>query len=270
MSHQLITQNQFDDSLTQYGDGVFETMLAVGTRIHHWRYHWARLNNSCQRLAIVAPEREVLCQQLHTELVAQNNPFSVVKLLVSRGKGLRGYRSVPEQPCFVQFSITPHAFSQKLYQGLNVRVCQTRLAAQPLLAGMKHCNRLEYLLARREPDETLFDEGLLLDYDNQLIEGLISNVFLMKNQKIITPALDKAGVAGTMRAYLLEALPSKGYSMTEKPLSMADVADADAAFWSNATNGIMPIRYVQGMEKQYDISMAQAVQRLMEHPCSAQ
>ncbi|PID65327.1 MAG: hypothetical protein CR977_01190 [Gammaproteobacteria bacterium] len=177
MSYCIKNHYCFDDSLVQYGDGVFETMLAVGSGIHHWPYHWARLKNSCERLEMTVPDEAALIQQLHTALARQKNKFSLVKMIVARGQGLRGYRSLPEQPCTVQFSVAPYTFAASMYQGLRVRICQTRLAAQPLLAGMKHCNRLEYLLARREAADTQFDEGLLLDYDSHLIEGLISNVF---------------------------------------------------------------------------------------------
>lgn len=268
MTHKIITQNAFDDSLTQYGDGVFETMLGVGNAIHHWDYHWQRLDSSCRRLQIAVPERGVLEQQLQSALTEQGNDFSVVKMLVARGAGLRGYRSHVEQACHVQFHVSPYQFNPTLYQGLNVRICQTRLSHQPLLAGMKHCNRLEYVMARREPADTQFDEGLLLDYDSCLIEGLISNVFLIKNHHIYTPTLETAGVAGTMRACLLDTLPDKGYPVTVTALTMNDVAAADTVFLTNATAGVMPVKHIQGIDKTYQLDTAQAIRQEVLHPCS--
>lgn len=267
--HQLITQNQLNDSLTQYGDGIFETMLGVGNAIHHWNYHWARLQSSCERLEIAVPSQEQLYQTLQNALAEQQHALSVIKMIIGRGDGLRGYRSLPEQPCQVQFSVAAYALNPSLYQGLRLRVCETKLAAQPLLAGMKHCNRLEYIMARRESADTAFDEGLLLDYDSRLVEGLISNVFLMKKQRILTPSLAHAGVAGTMRAYLLDVLPNWGYETAVTTLTLADVAAADAVFMTNATGGVMPVKSIQGIEKTYEISAANSIRRQMEHPCSA-
>lgn len=266
--HKIITQNPFDDSLTQYGDGVFETMLGVDHHIHHWDDHWQRLANSCQRLEIAVPERELLLQQLQTELTAQDNAFSVVKMIVSRGAGLRGYRSHTQQPCYVQFSVSPYQFSPALYLGLNVRICQTRLSQQPLLAGMKHLNRLEYVMARREAEDKQFDEGLLLNYDNDLIEGLISNVFIIKGQQILTPDLSGSGVAGTMRAYLLRHLPRLGYAVKIQKLSIKDMRVADEVFLTNATTGIMPIKYIQTINKTFTTTATDSIRQRVEHPCS--
>lgn len=270
MTHKIISKSQFEDSLTQYGDGIFETMLAVENQIHHWDYHWQRLQNSCRRLQIRLPQRGVLSQQLQAALNSAGNAFSVVKMIVSRGAGLRGYRSLAEQPCYVQFRLSPYSFSPTLYQGIALRVCQTRLAHQPLLAGMKHLNRLEYVMARRESDDKQFDEGLLLNYDNLLIEGLISNVFIIKKQHIYTPDLSGSGVAGTMRAYLLKALPEWGYNVGVKALSLADLAAADEVFLSNATAGIMPVAHIDNVGAVFSQNLSQTIRQQVNHPCSKQ
>lgn len=264
--HKVIRHNTFDDSLTQYGDGVFETMLGIGDTIHHWHYHWQRLQSSCRRLAITLPEHDTLYQQLQAALAEHKTAFSVVKMIVSRGAGLRGYRSHRQQPCYVQFSVSDFQPNVNRENGLSLRICQTRLASQPLLAGMKHLNRLEYVMARREPTDKQFDEGLLLNYDSRLIEGLISNVFIMNKQHITTPSLDTAGVAGTMRAFLLEHLPNNGYSVAVSSLSLSDIAQAEAVFVSNATHGVQPVRCIQGIDKKFDITAVNAIRQLTEHP----
>lgn len=268
--HLLTEVYSFDDSLTQYGDGVFETMLAVGNFIHHWEYHWQRLESSCQRLQITVPDRELLLQQLHSEIAEYGNEFSVVKMIVSRGAGLRGYRSHKMQPCHVQFRISPYQFTPTLYQGLTVRVCQTRLSSQPLLAGMKHINRLEYIMARREADDAMFDEGLLLDYDNHLIEGIISNIFMIQKQRVVTPTLASSGVAGTMRAYLIDQLPTWGYEVVERSLTLDEVVQADGLFLSNATAGVMPVLRIDGLDKVFDIGISGRIRQQAGHPCCEQ
>ncbi|MBS9781245.1 MAG: aminodeoxychorismate lyase [Gammaproteobacteria bacterium] len=270
MPHKIINQNKFTDSLTQYGDGIFETMLSVGNDIHHWDYHWQRLASSCQRLNISIPDRDTLYRQLQTALVEQNNPLSVVKMIVSRGDGLRGYRSIDNQPCHIQFSIAEYHFNPKMYHGLHLRLCQTRLSHQPLLAGMKHINRLEYIMARRESEDRQFDEGLLLNYDNLLIEGLTSNVFIIKNQHIFTPILDGSGVRGTMRTYLFDTLPQRGYVLSEKHLSLDDIRSADEVFLTNATAGIMPVTSIATIGNHFQQTMTNHIRHQVGHPCSEQ
>lgn len=257
---------KFSASLSQYGDGVFETMLGVGDEIHHWHYHWTRLQSSCRRLHFSVPNHDALYTDIQTKLRNAKHDFSVVKMIVSRGEGLRGYRSHPKQPCFVQIDVSPYTFNPKFYNGLHVRVCKTRLSAQPLLAGMKHCNRLEYVMARREANDSTFDEGLLLDYDNHLIEGLISNVFVMNGKQIFTPPIDTAGVAGTMRAHLLEVLPTESYNVSMSTLTVEDIAQSEAVFLTNATNGIMPVKTVQGINKTFTTIAVERIRQLTNHP----
>lgn len=268
-TYQLVDSYHGSDSISQYGDGVFETMLAVGHRIHHFDYHWTRLSNSCQRLQIALPDRETLIAQLSTLLHQHQYDYSVIKMVVSRGKGLRGYRSVDEQPCYVQFMLSPYHFDAERYRdGLSVRICQTRLAHHPLLAGMKHLNALTYVMARREPLDRQFDEGLLLDYDEHLIEGLVSNVFLMRKKTVMTPQLDGAGVSGTMRAYLLEKLPQLGYDVQMTKLNISALETADAVFLSNATNGIVPVKAIDAINRSYNISLVDDIRQQVDHPCS--
>ncbi len=269
MPHKVINQNSFTDSLTQYGDGVFETMLSVGNEIYHWDYHWQRLESSCQRLQISVPDCDTLYQQLQTALAEQNAPLSVVKMIVSRGDGLRGYRSIDNQPCHIQFSISDYHLNPKIDQGLHIRICDTRLSHQPLLAGMKHINRLEYVMARRESHDGQFDEGLLLNYDNLLIEGLTSNVFIIKNQQIFTPILDGSGVCGTMRTYLFNTLPQLGYTLSEKHLSLDDIHTADEVFLTNATAGIMPVASITKLSvvQSFQQTMTNKIRHQVGHPC---
>ncbi|PID63492.1 MAG: aminodeoxychorismate lyase [Gammaproteobacteria bacterium] len=268
--HQFVEHFAPSDSLPQYGDGVFETMLATGAEIYHWRYHWARLQSSCQRLGIAVPVHDELLAELQKRLQQAGHALAVVKMLVSRGAGLRGYRTHADTPSYIHISVAPYAFNDKLYQGLSLRVCQTRLAKQPLLAGMKHCNRLEYLLARREPADAAFDEGLLLDYDDQLIEGLISNVFVVNGRRVSTPDLAQAGVAGTFRAYLLQHLPTCGYQVAVEDLTLDDVIAAEGVFLTNATHGVMPVKAIDGRPDYQPINKtlnaAEAIRQLTEHP----
>lgn len=121
-------------------------------------------------------------------------------------------------------------------------------------------------MARREANDSTFDEGLLLDYDNRLIEGLISNVFVMNKKQIFTPPVDTAGVAGTMRAHLLETLPTQGCDVSISTLTLDDVAQSEAVFLTNATNGMMPVKTVQGINKNFDTDAVERIRQLTNHP----
>lgn len=266
--HKIVSSYQPDDSIARYGDGIFETMLAVGDGIHNWHYHWQRLHSSCRRLQITPPSHDLLLEQLGDELKKQQHHYAVIKLVVSRGQGLRGYRSLSQQPCYGQISVVPHAFEPERYSdGVALRVCQMRLAEQPLLAGMKHLNRLEYVMARRESDDRYFDEGLLLNAKDQVVEGIISNVFIINARRVLTPSLNLCGVAGSMRACLLATLTDKGYDIGEAALTLADIAAADGVFLTNATHGITPVKQIQGIDKNFSIGVVNSLRREVEHPC---
>ncbi|MEO3962352.1 aminotransferase class IV, partial [Chromobacterium piscinae] len=121
------------------------------------------------------------------------------------------------------------------------RWCELRLSLQPRLAGIKHLNRLESVLARSEWNDPAIQEGLLLDQDGWLAEGTMSNVYLLREGEILTPLLDRCGVNGAVRDWLTENISNFGLEFSEKRLSAADLIDADAVFLSNSLMGIWPL-----------------------------
>jgi len=186
-----------------YGDGVFRTMVARGGAVLHWRRQYRKLVSDCSRLGIECPEEELMHRDVAQLLAA--TPRCIVKLIVTRGTGGRGYS--PPSPCFplrvaMSFPLPVPALDER--SGVAVRWCTTRVSAQPLLAGIKHLNRLENVLARREWSGPEFAEGLLLDQAGAVIEGTMSNVFVLEPGRLVTPSLEHAGVAGVQRDRLLE------------------------------------------------------------------
>ncbi len=130
-------------------------------------------------------------------------------------------------------------------EGVRVRQCETRLAEQPRLAGLKHLNRLEQVLARREWSAPEFDEGLMLDTGGRLVEGTFTNLFLVLDGQICTPKLDRCGVAGVMRAWLLDERPGFGdMSVSERDLWPEDLERAQACFMTNSLVGVWPVRSI--------------------------
>jgi len=131
-------------------------------------------------------------------------------------------------------------------QGIAVRLCEIRLSDQPVLAGLKHCNRLEQVLARREWDEARIAEGLLLDARGALVCGTMTNVFVVRHGTLLTPRVDRCGVAGTIRETILSAAPAAGIAATEDALRPADLETADEAFVTNAILGVCPVTSLCG------------------------
>jgi 4-amino-4-deoxychorismate lyase len=225
-----------------YGDGLFETMRAHRGALPWWDAHWARLARGGKRLGIALPDEAFVRAQAGALLAGGNggddNGDDVLKLLVVRGGNARGYAPATGAEPAWQLSrhVLPVAPSA---DGLRLHWCETRLAAQPALAGLKHCNRLEQVLARAESDAAGCDEGLVRDGDGHVVSATSANLFVLREGRWHTPPIDRCGVAGTCRMHLLPALDA-----IEARLSVADVEGADAIFLCNAVRGILPVASV--------------------------
>jgi 4-amino-4-deoxychorismate lyase len=221
-----------------YGDGLFETMRVHGGAIPWWDRHWARLQSGAARLDLRLPDAAFAARE--AAAMAQAGREGVLKLICSRGPGGRGYAPGPQADSHWQLAwhLLPVAAPS---EGLTLRWCATRLARQPLLAGLKHCNRLEQVLARAEwadaaASERDADEGLLCDTAGHVICATAANVFVLRAGRWETPALAQCGVAGVCRGVLLDALGAQ-----ETVLTPGDVDAADAVFLCNAVRGILPV-----------------------------
>jgi 4-amino-4-deoxychorismate lyase len=228
-----------------YGDGVFESCRVIHGRIPLWPYHRERLLASCRQLRIGCdPEQlDQYCEQLLVLPEVIQTPNTVLKVMVTRGVGGRGYR-LPEASittyCLAIFSGNP-LLSDNYTQGVKLRICDYRLSANPVLAGLKHMNRLEQILARSEWDDE-YHEGLLLDQQGNVIEATSSNLFVISAGELITPDLSHAGVAGVMRRLILENLAHAiGLVPRIKSLTLSELQKADELFICNSLAGIQPV-----------------------------
>lgn len=220
-----------------YGDGLFETMRAHRGTVPWWEAHWARLTAGADRLRITLPDPVQVAREA-TALLAGDD--CVLKLVVSRGAGGRGY-GLPDAatPTWV---LSRHPLpAPPPAAGLELRWCETRLAVQPGLAGIKHCNRLEQILARAEwsqlpSPECDAHEGLMRSGDGDLVCATAANVFVLHGTHWRTPRVDRCGVAGICRQWVLGAL-----AVEQSAIEVADVESADAVFLCNAVRGILPV-----------------------------
>lgn len=228
-----------------YGDGLFETIAVSGGKPSLLDRHLARLADGCARLDIPLDLSVVRAEVL---AFSDELGVGVAKLIVTRGDGLRGY--APPQPALsrriLQGSPRPAYPAANAEQGVRLFPCATRLAEQPLLAGMKHLNRLEQVLARAEWCDAEHAEGLMLDTAGRVIEGVYSNVFLLKDGILLTPDLCRCGVAGVMRAELLAQAESLGMRCEVRDISLDELLAADEVFLCNSLYGVWPVSGLQG------------------------
>ncbi len=231
------THVPLDDRGLHYGDGLFETMALQGGRLRLLDLHLERLAQGAARLAIPLPGLDGLGAAL--EAFARQQGEGVLKLILTRGSG-RGYAppAAPSPNLILSHYPAPPMDGQ---EGVAVRLCALRLSRQPLLAGIKHLNRLEQVLARAEWHDPAIAEGLLQDGEGFLVEGIASNVFLVAGGRLLTPLLDLCGVAGVMRAHVMRQARTLGLEVQEARLGLHDLLAADELFLTNSLHGIRPV-----------------------------
>ncbi|ALZ85594.1 4-amino-4-deoxychorismate lyase [Pseudomonas oryzihabitans] len=241
LNGQPLTPGLQRDRGLAYGDGLFETIAVRRGQPRLLERHLQRLATGCQRLRIPCDLAQVGAEiQAYAALLGEG----VAKLLLTRGDGLRGYAppAEPEVRRLLLASPAPAYPAAHAAEGIALFPCTTRLASQPLLAGLKHLNRLEQVLARGEWTTTEYAEGLMLDQDGRPIEGVFSNLFLVREGRLLTPALDHCGVAGVMRGLLMDLAAQEGMQTAVMPLSLDALFQADEVFLCNSQYGIWPVR----------------------------
>ena len=236
----------------QYGDGVFETIAVCDGAPLLWDQHWQRLHQGCAALAIQTPNQQVIESEIAD--ICSGCGRAVLKLIVTRGNSHRGYRPVSDEaPNYIVYLLPwPDYVNDYRSNGATLTICETRLASNPRVAGIKHLNRLEQVLARAEWHDE-YAEGLVLDYDNNVIEGTASNLFIVKNGALITPDLKFCGVSGVMRQQVMLQAHQSGIDVKIEQLSEIELAAADEIFVTNSIIGIWPVTCLRN--KKYPVGV---------------
>lgn len=226
-----------------YGDGLFETMTARNGSLPWLAYHLDRLAAGCQTLGIPAPPQRLLREEI-SRIVPERGSW-VVKLIVTRGGGARGYRPppVPKPTRLLSVSHWPDYPAEHYTAGICLKTCRIRLGENPVLAGLKHLNRLEQVLAQMElSSDSTVQEGLMLDGRGLVAGGTFSNVFAVRAGALSTPRIERCGVRGVMRKLVLESCAAMGLAAQETDMDLSACYDADELFVTNAVFGIWPVR----------------------------
>lgn len=236
-----------DDRGLQFGDGLFETVAVVDHRPQLLDAHVARLCRDARTLRLPAPDPDRLRHEA-THVAAQGMACGVLKILWTAGSGGRGYARPPDPRPRRIMSLHPAPAHPAAHwdDGVAVALCSLRLARQPALAGIKHLNRLEQVLAREEWGASGAAEGIMRDQDDWIIEGSMSNLFAVREGQVVTPRLDTAGVAGVMRDAVMARLDGDGRTVEQTQLSPAALGGCDEVFLCNSVNGVWPVRELQG------------------------
>ena len=238
---------EISDRGLQYGDGLFETIEVRDGIAVFLERHLERLNSGCQQLYIPFPGVELLGSEARALCHQWTSARAVLKIIVTRGSGGRGYR----QPDVIQatrvLSLHPYPDYPENHpeKGIVARFCTTRLGLNPSLAGVKHLNRLEQVMARSEWNDPTIQEGLMLDINDHVIEGTMTNLFYIKNNSLYTAALTQSGVAGIMRRIIMTLSADHGLSVIEHEFTKNELLSADEVFVCNSLIGVWPIKQIE-------------------------
>ena len=230
-----------------YGDGVFRTLRTRAGKPLWWADHYATLARDCAALALACPEQKLLLDEVET--VARGGADSVVKITVTRGLGARGYAS-PEPSCPTRIVVaTPLPdYARPAAQGVRVRWCALRLARQAELAGVKHLNRLENVLARQEWNDPTIAEGLLCDDTGAVIGGTMTNIFVMRDGQLHTPDLSLSGIDGVTRSRILRVAETHDIALKIGRLEAADILASEEIFLGNSIAGLWRVARLEERE----------------------
>ncbi|MEJ2453595.1 MAG: aminodeoxychorismate lyase [Candidatus Thiodiazotropha sp.] len=230
----------------QYGDGLFETLAVIDSRPRLWERHMARLSRGEGVLGLPISDKRQLRQE--ADRLCTGCERGVLKLIITRGSGGRGYRP-PEQAAprrILSLHDWPD-YPQSWYrQGMRLRLCETRWGHNPQLAGIKHLNRLEQVMARQEWRDPGIAEGIMLDLEDRVISATQGNLFLVDDNGLHTPDLSRAGISGVIRDLVIESAGDLDMTVGIDEITLERVQQADALFVTNSILGLCPVAALEG------------------------
>ncbi|MDP5253693.1 MULTISPECIES: aminodeoxychorismate lyase [unclassified Vibrio] len=243
---ELIEHIDVRDRSFQYGDGCFTTLLVKERVIQHWPLHQQRLQLACQRLGIDMPNWSQLYSGVQS--VIPDLPRVGVKIHLSRGMGGRGYQCQGvEGPSVVISTFDyPLHYQQWQREGIALALSDVKLGLNPLLAGIKHNNRLEQILAKQSLHDDNGCDAVMLNINDHVIETTIANLFWFKNNVLYTPKLDLSGVCGVMRKVVIETAERLGIECRQGDYFVSDLLSAQEVFTTNCLMEVVPVNQFLG------------------------
>ncbi|MCL1045187.1 aminodeoxychorismate lyase [Shewanella electrodiphila] len=227
-----------------YGDGAFATMRVAAGEILFLNTHLQRIEQTCFRLGFTISHIELLVLRLESH--AKTLKEGCIKLLLSRGVGGRGY-AAPTSPDItevISLHPIPDIYAQWQSKGITLSLSPVTLGNQPLLAGMKHLNRLEQVLIKQQTLPKNTDDWLVLDADNCLVESSMANIFIVKDNQVKTPAMSQNGVSGVMREHVIDALLTNDIAVMATKVTLDELLDAEHVFITNSLLGVVNVNSI--------------------------
>ena len=233
-----------------YGDGVFRTIKVVGGLPECWPQHYQKLVADCAAINIVCPSADILMDDLSLLFsadVTSENCQAVAKIIITRGEGNRGYTppAITAPMRVVLKSAMTEYPEARFIEGVNLTVCETRLAAQPKLAGIKSLNRLENVLARMEWHNPEIAEGIMLDTSNNVIECTAANIFARFGDTLMTPSLVQCGIAGVTRQRIIDLAHTLSLHISVATFNLEKLLAADEVIICSSLYGAWQVMKIQ-------------------------
>ena len=225
----------------QFGDGLFETCISQNNKILFWPNHFARLNIGCKRLNIKKVNESDWMNDLNKAFALFDHSNCIVKLILSRGESLRGY-GYKDDITPVRVVIISEMKKTVVNNSFSLEYSDSGYHSNPQLAGIKHCNRLEQILARSSLSS---NEAIMLDEKENIISVTQGNIYFIFGNKLLTPKLDSCGVVGSRRSLILELAMSLKMEALESKISINQAQKADEVFISNSVIGIQPVHSIE-------------------------
>ena len=246
-----------------YGDGVFETIACVGNSAVFIQQHLNRMENGARKLNIPFPDRQLFLDDINC-LLRGSNSNSIIKLILTRGRGKRGYRyektQIPTRICML--SAWPDYVAHWREHGITTRFCQTQVSVNPQLAGIKSLNRLDSVLASSELGPA-FNEGFLSDIDGNVIEGSMSNIFIVSNGTLVTPDLSRCGVNGIMREQIIDIAQNSSIKVETRNITRDELLESREIFISNSVIGVCVVKQLEKQSYNTD-TMTRTINRILD------
>ena len=235
-----------EDRAVQYGDGVFETIAVKEKLLEFWKEHYQRLNKGCTILKIKCPSEFFLKKEISKFIKKTKKNKFILKIIISRGIGGRGYNpprnSKPTR--ILGIYDWPNYPETNFTKGIRMDVCKTRISTQPFLSQIKHLNRLEQIIARSEWQNKSISESIMLDLNDNVIEGTMSNIFGVKKNVFYTPVTKFSGIEGIMRNEILKLLKKNEEKYKVKKITLKELLNFEEIFICNSIFGIWSVRQI--------------------------
>ena len=252
--HNYLINGSFDHTISPldrgfaYGDGVFRTLVMREGSPENWPLHYQKLVADCSVIGIVCPSPELLMNDLQQLFLLDET--AVAKIIVTRGEGNRGYTPPAiTAPMRVVVKSPMTQYPEEMFvDGVNLTVCETRLALQPRLAGIKHLNRLENVLARMEWHSPDITDGIFLDINDNVIECTAANIFARFGDTLITPSLTQCGVSGVTRQRIIELAYTLDLKVKVEAMTLQQLLTADEVIICNSLYGAWQVKSIQARQ----------------------